>query len=276
MENISDFKRDAMYMLEKTSRTFFIPISRLVPGLQEAVAAAYLCFRAIDEIEDHPELDRKEKAFLLRSIESAVQSTDRQARLEHLFHPYTDRLPEVTLRLPDWIRFSPEDAVPRILISVADMSGRMAGWVERNWKVLTDQDLDDYTYSVAGLVGIMLADLWKWHSGIECDYPRAIAFGRGLQAVNIIRNRKEDLERGVDFYPEHWGQDRMLAYARRNLKDAEAYTGSLPSGSIHEFCRIPLTLAQATLNVVEAGEEKLSRSTVTNLVQQIIGGYSPA
>ena len=39
---------DALRVLEETSRTFFLPIIRLPKGLQEAVASAYLCLRAID------------------------------------------------------------------------------------------------------------------------------------------------------------------------------------------------------------------------------------
>ena len=35
-------------VLEETSRTFFIPIVKLPPQVQEAVASAYLCLRAID------------------------------------------------------------------------------------------------------------------------------------------------------------------------------------------------------------------------------------
>ena len=41
---------DVMETLRATSRTFFIPIFHLPPGLQEAVASAYLCMRAVDEI----------------------------------------------------------------------------------------------------------------------------------------------------------------------------------------------------------------------------------
>ena len=45
-----DLRREALEVLKETSRTFYIPISGLPPGLQEAVASAYLCMRAIDEI----------------------------------------------------------------------------------------------------------------------------------------------------------------------------------------------------------------------------------
>ena len=60
--------------------------------------------------------------------------------------------------------------------------------------------MDDYTYYVAGLVGVMLSDIWKWYDGTETDRELAIAFGRGLQTVNILRNREEDAERGVSFF----------------------------------------------------------------------------
>ena len=48
--------KDALNVLEETSRTFYLPIVQLPESLQEAVASGYLLMRAIDEIEDHPEL----------------------------------------------------------------------------------------------------------------------------------------------------------------------------------------------------------------------------
>ena len=63
-----NFRNNALQILKETSRTFYIPISRLPRGLQEAVASAYLCMRAIDEVEDHPDLDNASKARLLRRM----------------------------------------------------------------------------------------------------------------------------------------------------------------------------------------------------------------
>ncbi len=67
--------KDALDMLKETSRTFFIPISRLPAGLQDAVMSGYLCLRAIDEVEDHPGLDNSTKAILLHSISHILQTT---------------------------------------------------------------------------------------------------------------------------------------------------------------------------------------------------------
>ena len=62
---MSRFPEDAMRMLKETSRTFYIPITFLQKELKYSVASAYLVFRAIDEIEDHEELDNDVKSMLL-------------------------------------------------------------------------------------------------------------------------------------------------------------------------------------------------------------------
>jgi farnesyl-diphosphate farnesyltransferase len=125
---------------------------------------------------------------------------------------------------------------------------------------------------VAGAVGLLLSDLWAWYDGTQTHRVYAIGFGRGLQAVNILRNYKDDGSRGVDFFPEGWTSEQMHSYAKRNLALADAYTGALPSGPALDFCRIPLALAHATLNVLADGQDKLTRSAVVELIEQVCGG----
>ena len=64
----STWTKSPMKVLEETSRTFYIPIALLPEGIREAVASAYLCLRAIDEVEDHPKLENSVKAKILRSM----------------------------------------------------------------------------------------------------------------------------------------------------------------------------------------------------------------
>lgn len=98
---------DAMDMLLKTSRTFYIPISRLSGELQGAVAAAYLCMRAIDEIEDHPQLSSQIKVDMLRSISQRLSDPQYNMDFTDLFDSHRSYLPEVTLRLSDWVNLTP-------------------------------------------------------------------------------------------------------------------------------------------------------------------------
>lgn len=265
------FHQDALAILKETSRTFYIPISLLPKGLQEAVASAYLCLRAIDQIEDHPEIDNSTKAKLLRIISINAQAATENSSIEHFaagLQPYSDFLEEVSLRIGEWSLLAPIDIAPRIWDATAAMADRMAYWAERNWSIETESDLDAYTFSVAGTVGLLLSDLWAWYDGTQTSRINAIGFGRGLQSVNIIRNQSEDVLRGVNFFPQGWMTEDMQKYARRNLILADAYTNSLPQGPALDFCQIPLALAYGTLEAISSGKEKLSRSDVLTLIEQ--------
>jgi farnesyl-diphosphate farnesyltransferase len=262
---------DALTVLKETSRTFYIPISRLPKGLLEAVASGYLCMRAIDEVEDDPNLPNPVKAEILREISQVFQSGVMRFHnrdFERAFGQYRDQIPEVSLRIGEWASYAPPSIAPRIWEATAAMSDRMAYWADHNWEIQTEYDFDRYTFSVAGSVGLLLSDLWAWHDGTKTDRMQAIGFGRGLQAVNILRNHQEDLTRGVTFYPDGWTDEDVDRYARRNLRLAEAYTNSLPKGAPKDFCKLPLALAQATLDAMADGQAKLSRLQVMAVVAQ--------
>ncbi|MBE9156372.1 phytoene/squalene synthase family protein [Nodosilinea sp. LEGE 06152] len=266
--------KSALDLLRETSRTFFIPISLLPTTLQEAVASAYLCMRAIDQIEDHPTLDSGTKVRLLRQISLNLQAGTESSVVDDFavgLDGYENQLDEVTLRIGEWALLAPDTIAPRIWDATATMADRMAYWAEQNWQIKTEADLDRYTFSVAGAVGLMLSDLWAWYDGTETSRMEAIGFGRGLQSVNILRNHLEDKDRGVDFFPEGWTADDMQRYARRNLKMADSYTCALPKGPAMLFCRIPLALAHATVDALAQGREKLTRADVMAIVTPLLG-----
>jgi farnesyl-diphosphate farnesyltransferase len=262
---------DLLRVLKETSRTFFIPISRLPGELQDTIGSAYLCMRAIDEIEDHPTLDNKTKAFLLRRLSWALQarlgdSLLADDRLEGVFRSYQKLLPEVTLRIHDWLRRIPSGIAPRVWDATIAMADRMAFWVENNWAILTEADLNSYTFSVAGAVGLLLCDVWAWFDGTQIDRLAAIHFGRGLQSVNILRNRAEDATRGVSFYPSGWNDPQMFAYARKNIELAKPGIASASQNSFRYLVQIPMALAEATLQALENGQDKLSRAQVLQII----------
>jgi farnesyl-diphosphate farnesyltransferase len=269
----SDFVR----VLKETSRTFFIPISRLPARLQETVACAYLCMRAIDEIEDHSEIEASSKATLLHGLGPILQAhigVGNQhavmAELNIFFSPYRSILPEVTLRIGDWLSSTPVEIAPRIWDATIAMAERMGYWAGKHWLIQTEADLDGYTFSVAGAVGLLICDIWGWFDGTPIDRNCAVQFGRGLQAVNILRNRKEDTERGVNFYPTGWTDKHMFTYARKNLDLARTGVKSMPKSSFKYFVDIPLQLAEATLYALENGVDKLTREQVMQIVGHVI------
>jgi farnesyl-diphosphate farnesyltransferase len=104
---------------------------------------------------------------------------------------------------------------------------------------------------------------------VQIHRSLAIQFGRALQSVNILRNRKEDLQRGVDFYPENWGDAEMQSYARRNLSDFDSYMQELAANTFTDFVNIPRALAYATLDALAEGREKLTRADVIRILQAL-------
>lgn len=266
--------QNALQVLEETSRTFYLPIIRLPKGLQEAVAAGYLCMRAIDEIEDHPSLDNQTKADLLDSVSVLLQSQTSVESFEHerfdeLFARYDGQLADVTVRLAEWACYAPKFIAPRVWEATAAMADRMRHWAINGFRVNSEADLDRYTYGVAGAVGLLLCDIWAWFENVQIHRSLAIKFGRGLQSVNILRNRQEDLSRGVDFYPPDWTDDDMQAYARRNLDEFDVYLQELAATTFSDFVNIPRALAYATLSALAEGRDKLTRAEVVRIVSEL-------
>jgi len=271
-------RKEALQSLKETSRTFYIPIRQLPDGLLEAVSSAYLCLRAIDEVEDHPELDAKTKATLLRKISLNLQAATESSSPDSFSEGLSEasyNLPEVSIRIGEWAALAPASIAPRIWDSTAAMADRMAYWAECNWKIKNESELNQYTFSVAGSVGLLLSDLWGWFDGTQTDRSLAIGFGRGLQSVNILRNQDDDNTRGANFFPEGWDRNMMTNYAKKNLALADTYTRQLNPGPILDFCKIPLTLAHGTLQAMALGDLKLSRARVMQLIEQVMGKKVP-
>lgn len=265
------FDRGATELLRQTSRTFFVPIIRLPSDLRCAVGSAYLCMRGIDEVEDHGDLSRGDISGLLEEISSVLRSASSEqhlADLSDVLEPFGARLPEVTRRLARHASMAPDAIARTIWRSTADMAQRMAYWARAGWQVHSEKDLDDYTFDVAGRVGVLLTELWQWHDGTDADHDLAIGYGRGLQAVNIIRNRHEDEGRGVNFYPHGWSAQDMHEYACRQLAMGDDYLRALHTGPALDFCKVPLALAYATLDAIREGNGKLTRSSVLELIEK--------
>lgn len=268
--NDAKLYKEAMQVLKDTSRTFYIPITLLGKTLKHTVGSAYLGMRAIDEIEDHETMDPEVKQQLLRTTSELLKKPFDRKAYEQLVAPYDDILPEVTLRLADWILVCPEGIRERVQEYTSIMAAGMADWVERDWLIESREDLDDYTYCVAGSVGEMLAEIWDWYDGTKTSPEYAIGYGRGLQAVNILRNQDEDYdERGVRFVPTGWTRDDVFAYAEENLKLGDAYLEGLTSHRIRIFSKIPLALAKKSLEVMQSGKEKMTRQEVEEVVEKV-------
>jgi farnesyl-diphosphate farnesyltransferase len=262
---------EILRVLKETSRTFAIPITNLPDKLGETISISYLCMRALDEIEDHVSIENQVKVAILREISKNLQaysysgSIFNAMNLDRILAPYKPLLPEVTLRMEEWLKNTPIDIAPRLVDATSCIADRMAFWAERNWLIGSELELNSYTFSVAGAVGLLICDIWAWFDGTQLDRISAVNFGRGLQSVNILRNREDDLQRKVDFFPTGWSKKEMSAYARKHLEFVNTGMKLMPVNAYQYLVKIPLHLAEATLDAIEKGRPKLLRDEVLDI-----------
>jgi len=160
----------------------------------------------------------------------------------------------------------------------------MRGFVEQARDgVLQLEDIDDlrnYCYAVAGIVGEMLTELFLLERpALEpiADDLRAdsACFGEALQLVNILKDVSGDVLEGRGYLPPDIDPAELFGLARRDLEAAEKYSQRLhaqgaPRGIV-EFTLMPVLLAWATLDrIAEQGPgAKLTRPEVRAILEKL-------
>ncbi|HEX3784800.1 MAG TPA: squalene/phytoene synthase family protein [Pseudonocardiaceae bacterium] len=295
------FSRD---MLPRTSRTFALNTPLLPRPLDDIVAKAYLLCRVADTIEDEAALTASVRADLLRELgalvalppnwrERSATLADRACRL--LRHDTDHDQVRLVAGLPillDDLAARPRPVHELVRTCVQDMTAGMADTLLQRQsqpdRTPGLRDLDevlDYCDIVAGTVGVMLTGLFAWHSGCAATAlpalePRAAAFGRALQLVNILKDVRADLDAGRCWLPRsvlaECGIDnpeqlrdpamitrsrdvlrRMIAAGHRELVLAVEYIQALPTSdaAVRRFCVAPLLMAVLTLGKLWTNQE---------------------
>ena len=172
----------------------------------------------------------------------------------------------------------------------------------------TADELDDYTYRVAGCVGEFWTKLCHAHLFPKADLDEAqlladgVRFGKGLQLVNILRDLPADLKNGrcylpleklslANLTPENLleQEEKFLRLFHEHLDQAEAhlaagwrYTNALPAGQVRVrlACAWPVLLGQRTLAKLRAAgvqdlrqRVKVSRGEVRGILVRSILSY---
>jgi farnesyl-diphosphate farnesyltransferase len=92
-----------------------------------------------------------------------------------------------------------------------------------------------------------------------------IHFGKGLQLVNILRDRQADATLGRVYVPPERLAE-TVALAKKYLADAEQYTKAISGRRLRAACALPFLMGRETLDLIEefpeAPKVKISRSRV--------------
>jgi farnesyl-diphosphate farnesyltransferase len=294
-------------ILPGVSRTFALTIPVLPERLAVVVTNAYLLCRLADTIEDDVGLDNEQKSHFHQLFVAVV---DGRAPAEAFA---ADLLPLLSSRaLPaerDLVQNAP--AVIRVtrsfsaqeraaLTRCVSIMCRGMPEFQRNKSLSGLRDLDElaeYCYYVAGVVGEMCTELFCLHCP-ELETKReemqrlAVSFGQGLQMTNILKDIWDDRQAGACWLPRsvfegdfdlrrleelhrtaefRRGLGTLIGVAHAHLRNALEYTCLIPKREtgIRRFCLWAIGLAVLTLRNIykhpefrSGNEVKVSRRTV--------------
>ena len=292
-------QQDLARLLERTSRTFALAIPLLDEPLATQVGIAYLLFRLADELEDAPRWGRDQRARALASFVAWLDEPGATAGAAEWQTLLADEAPtddagclELLARADDVLGAARSLAAPvastmlahtkRTALGMAEFVARQD---ERGGLVLSDvDDLRRYAYVVAGIVGELLTDLFALaHPGIASARAAldadAVAFGEGLQLVNILKDAPADAREGRSYLPRGVTRSTVIELARLDLAHARSYVRTLsdaraPRGVV-AFCDLPARLAEATLDRLEQGATKLGRDEVMAIFAEVVSASDP-
>jgi farnesyl-diphosphate farnesyltransferase len=262
-------------LLVRTSRTFAVAIPLLPDGLRAEVGIAYLLFRIADTLEDGELWSVHQRAQALADYASLLSREP--CAFDWLTDPPTMNADYVELlaRVQEVIAalglMSPKRR-EIVIEHVVRTTRGMREWTLRGHNVRTLEDLQQYCYVVAGIVGELLTHLWA--AKRETDLiALAPAFGEGLQLVNILKDRATDKAAGRNLLPAAVPIADVFMAARRDLNAADRYLEALEGADkgIIAFCTLPVRLARATLDRVERDGPgaKLSREEVAAILDAV-------
>ena len=222
----SDPKRALLRdLLKRVSRLFYTTLIVVPRNVRDQVSLAYLFARAADTIADTDVIERSRRLDYLRQLKAqfvgdqlsltqireiqgavgAVQqdSAERQLleRLEECFAMFRDFPPGDQCRIQRLMT----TLVQGMEMDLTVFQGSSAADVAA---LKTSEDLDRYTYYVAGCVGEFWTDLMcNYRSGlrswnVETMAQVGVRFGKGLQLTNVVKDIAHDLQRGRCYIPE--------------------------------------------------------------------------
>ncbi|MCK4980130.1 MAG: phytoene/squalene synthase family protein [Candidatus Delongbacteria bacterium] len=316
----SVFPKERNIWLKEVSRTFYLSIQALPKDLHFYVGHSYLICRLLDTLEDAYDITVETKIKALDKAISCLTSSDNFDENDDIFKhlaatsdikPFEKVLLENSFKIFECIDTFPENVQTIIRKWTIEMAEGMKkysfGSDKSKVQLASIDELEDYTYYVAGTVGELLSKLFTLdhfklpEKAKQIMFENSIAFGKALQYVNIIKDSREDFEEDRCFIPadllkaksisleEFFKSDRkedikaiyieLINKAEKYLDDAIEYINVIPRRlrKIRLFCIWPVAMAYSTLNGIKKDLDefvetnktyKISRKTVKDIVKK--------
>jgi farnesyl-diphosphate farnesyltransferase len=310
-------------LLRDVSRSFYLTLRALPPSIRPQIGLAYLLARTTDTIADTQLVDPGRRLEALDALRGRISGRSRAplsfgelaarqgSPAERVLLERCEEALEILAGLEP-----PDRALVRQVLDTITSGQeldlrRFAGASAENPAALnTAEELDDYTYRVAGCVGEFWTRICRLHvfpgAALDDEFllGNGIRFGKGLQLVNILRDVPGDLRLGRCYLPA--GELAAAGLAPRDLQDpanlprlrplynqkldaAEAhlragwgYTNALPwrAARVRLACAWPILIGLDTLRLLRRGNVldarnriKVGRSDIKRVVFRSVVRY---
>jgi farnesyl-diphosphate farnesyltransferase len=208
-------------ILRSVSRSFYLSIRLLPKPLREPVSLGYLLARATDTIADTATISASVRAQSLQQLAAMIEGATEAVHAQSLrdsFAPLQSDESERALiqALPEaihWLEHS-NDAdradireVLRHITRGQALDIARFGDQEAICALNTADELDEYTYLVAGCVGEFWTRVGFRHVAPFARLSEAemtnlgVRYGKGLQLINVLRDVGADLRAGRCYLP---------------------------------------------------------------------------
>ncbi len=275
-------EREFNQLLKSVSRSFYLTLKFLPQVFKQPTSIAYLLARASDTIADYRLAPPQSRIEWLEGFLHAINSENSSLPaspkwLDQLEHQGEKKLltrlnsvMAVTRELPESILMDIKEVLNTIIRGqIADIEYFEVNSSEAIRSFNTDSQLDDYTYSVAGCVGVFWTQVGL---KTQANYSRlssdklmelGAAYGKGLQLVNILRDVQSDELIGRCYIPcsdlETESNEasllesraEMIKLAKEHLNAGLEYSTSLVDWRTRFATILPAKLAFKTLDKIE-------------------------
>jgi farnesyl-diphosphate farnesyltransferase len=292
-------------LLKQVSRSFYLTLRVLPAKIRPQISLAYLLARTTDTIADTELVSLEQRLAALEALRRRIldglgQPLDFGPMAQHQGAPAERILLErceESLNLLALLTAGDRQLVRDVLQTI--ISGqeldlrRFAAASSGNIVALaSDQELDNYTYRVAGCVGEFWTKMCRAHLFAKASLDDAFLlangtrFGKGLQLVNILRDLPADLGQGRCYLPlpalDQIGlkpEDLLnpanepklrplyniwLDRAEGHLHAGWAYTNALPRGSVRVrlACAWPILIGLESIRLLRSANVLNARQRI--------------
>ena len=287
-------------LLEGTSRSFYLSLKVLPKNIRRHIGLTYLLARLADTIADSKVGENRILLQSLKEYNARIQDSNKElpdfTKLASIQENKSESellsdaiIPVNYLEKTDKFTDSDRQKIRRCLdIIIGGQSLDLERFTDASGNQIisldNEEELDDYTYRVAGSVGelwthMSLDHLFEMDSEMqEILFIKALNFGKSLQLINILRDLPEDLLMGRCYVPKETLEkynlsaedlkdsknmeafkplfdiylDRAISY----LNDAIEYIEMLPKNQyrLRLSCMLPVLIGQRTLILLRRRE----------------------